>query len=483
VFHGTVESRRLTTAVADLGRPVSAVAFAGPGVRYTLSGDALPVPAPGEKTNGEPGLGAVVATHLAPASADVVAILTTGAVRLYDADERRWHDLLPDGDASAIAYSSDGNVLAVATRAGTVRLWDAVSRTPLTDQLPVGSAVSALTVAGTGREYLVVACPAEGPAVALHCARPFYAPPLRLPNRLGEEVLALDFSPRQAGLYVTSSAGVSLWQLGDDGWYIRRHNYPAGKRYPDADGPGAFSASRVRPSRAGEPESILIGGTAGRLFDVDADADRDRSASALAGAAEVTAVTAGPDGRQVCACGRTKDRKGCVCRWPAGLGGPPDAVQHFDCCIHAQAYLPGATALVLGGGDGKVRVWDPDRSLKTQITLELDCGSPILSVAASEDGRQVVAGCADGSAQLWELESGRRIWTVRHRAEVRAVAFHKGNALTASADGTVRQWHAGTGLALGPPLTHADAVNALAILGELVATGSRDRYVRVWRAP
>src|SRR5262249_13661278 len=159
------------------------------------------------------------------------------------------------------------------------------------------------------------------------------------------------------------------------------------------------------------------------LFEVDADDDRDTSTSVLEGAVQVNAVEVAPDGKQVCACGRTKDRKGCACRWPSGLAGPPDPVQHFDCCIHAEAFLPGGTSLVLGGADGKLRVWDADQ--KHRVTQELDCGSPVLAVAASQDGRQVLAGCADGSVQLWDLTAGTRIWTVRHRAEVRAVAFHK----------------------------------------------------------
>jgi WD40 repeat protein len=157
-------------------------------------------------------------------------------------------------------------------------------------------------------------------------------------------------------------------------------------------------------------------------------------------------------------------------------------VEHFDCCIHAQAFLPGGTSLVLGGADGRLRIWDADQRHHA-VLLELNCGSPVLAVASSADGVQVLVGCEDGSSQLWDLSAGTRIWTVHHRAEVRAVAFHKGDALTASADGTIRRWHAATGLPLGPRLAHADAVNALAVLGDLVATGGRDRYVRVWRLP
>jgi WD40 repeat protein len=54
--------------------------------------------------------------------------------------------------------------------------------------------------------------------------------------------------------------------------------------------------------------------------------------------------------------------------------------------------------------------------------------------------------------------------------------------LTASADGTARRWHAATGLPLGPPMRHPDAISALALTRDVLATGGRGRYVRVWHS-
>jgi WD40 repeat protein len=147
--------------------------------------------------------------------------------------------------------------------------------------------------------------------------------------------------------------------------------------------------------------------------------------------------------------------------------------------VNHQAFLPDGSALVLGCDDGKVRVWNPAQG--AEVRPPLDARSPVLAVAVSDDGRRALAGCADGSARLWDLSAGALLVTVRHRAEVRGVAFHKDDLLTAGADGLARRWHAGTGLPLGPPLPHADAVTALAVWRDLAATGGRDRYVRVWR--
>src|SRR4029077_8908222 len=115
--------------------------------------------------------------------------------------------------------------------------------------------------------------------------------------------------------------------------------------------------------------------------------------------------------------------------------------------IHQEAYLPDGSAMVLACSDGAVRVWEP---IAGRGRLEVECGSPVLAVAVNEDGSRVLAGCADGTAHLWDLAERKELVVVRHAAEVRAVAFHEADLLTASADGTARRWHAGTGLPLGP---------------------------------
>jgi WD40 repeat protein len=115
------------------------------------------------------------------------------------------------------------------------------------------------------------------------------------------------------------------------------------------------------------------------------------------------------------------------------------------------------------------------------VRSPLNAGSPVLAVAVSADGKRLLAGCVDGSARLWDRETGSELVVVHHRSEVRGVVFHGTGLLTASADGTARRWDAATGLPLGPPLAHADALTSLSVWGDLAATGGRGGYVRVWR--
>jgi serine/threonine protein kinase/WD40 repeat protein len=475
VLLGSVSGRRFTSepVLKDLGRAVAAITWTGPGVRYTLAGDARP----GEQA-ADGSIGPVVATAISPVSTDSAAVTENGRVRLYDAADRLWRDLPADGDASAVAYASDGNVLAVGTRGGAVRVWDAVGRTPLTDAVHIGSSVTALAVAAAGREYVVIACPADGPAVVLRCGRPFHAPPIRLANGPGQEVIGVAFTPHRTGLYVTTEAGVSLWRYGEGGRYVRVRDYSAAQRYAEPTA-GKFAACSVCGASDEAPGSLLIGGSAGRVFRVDPETGNDLGAASLAGGGDVTGVAITPDGGRVCACGKGKGRRSVLRHWASGFAPGPAKVSTVDCGINHQAFLPDGSALVLGCDDGKVRVWDPVTG--SDVRPPLDCGSPVLAVAVSDDGRRALAGCADGSARLWDLGAGTTLVTVRHRAEVRSVAFYQGELMTASGDGTARRWHAGTGLPLGPAMPHEDALTALAVWKDLAATGGRDRYVRVWR--
>jgi WD40 repeat protein len=104
------------------------------------------------------------------------------------------------------------------------------------------------------------------------------------------------------------------------------------------------------------------------------------------------------------------------------------------------------------------------------------------------EGRQVLTGCQDGTARLWDVAARRPLLeALRHDAEVCAVAFSPDGRtlLTGSLDGTARFWDAGSGKPLGPALRHGEGVRAVAFdaSGRRAATGGRDRAVHQWRLP
>ncbi len=257
--------------------------------------------------------------------------------------------------------------------------------------------------------------------------------------------------------------------------YGPERDISSGDKFEQPAGPSArFSA----PAAMHSDETFLVGGAGGKMFLLHTrdgrtlqkdEGDRDMN--------EVTAVVAGPGGQMASASSHAKNGRVVVRHWRNGMGGETHACE-LNTRVNHQAYLPDGSALLLACADGRVRIWDP---ASNEHRAELDCGAPVLAVAANGDGTQILAGCADGTAQFWNLQERKRLLVIRHRSEVRGVAFHGETLLTASADGSARRWDARTGLSLGPPLSHPDAISALATWNDLAATGGRGRYVRVWR--
>jgi WD40 repeat protein/tRNA A-37 threonylcarbamoyl transferase component Bud32 len=109
----------------------------------------------------------------------------------------------------------------------------------------------------------------------------------------------------------------------------------------------------------------------------------------------------------------------------------------------------------------------------------------ILALAVRADGKQVLLGCEDGTARLWDLAKGEAVGApLPHREAVRAVAFAPDgrHILTGSADHLVRLWDCQT---RGKPhLLRGHAGTVLAVVfsadGQRGASASADHTVIVW---
>ncbi len=112
---------------------------------------------------------------------------------------------------------------------------------------------------------------------------------------------------------------------------------------------------------------------------------------------------------------------------------------------------------------------------------------PILAVAYSSDGRQIVTASADHTAKVWNAANGAHLLTLRaHTAPVRSVAFFPDGQrlVTGSWDRTARVWDATTGKGLQILKGHRKQIFSVAVStnGQRIATGSLDHTVRIWDA-
>src|SRR5262249_22556601 len=77
------------------------------------------------------------------------------------------------------------------------------------------------------------------------------------------------------------------------------------------------------------------------------------------------------------------------------------ALQHGR-WVGATAFSADGKLVVTGSFDGTARIWDADTG---QLQAELPHKDDVVAVAFDPEGVRVVTGCADGTAQVWDVTS------------------------------------------------------------------------------
>ncbi len=110
--------------------------------------------------------------------------------------------------------------------------------------------------------------------------------------------------------------------------------------------------------------------------------------------------------------------------------------------VNAMNWSPDGRQLLVGSEDHMIVVLDV--ATWTKLASYVGHTYPVRAVSWSADGTRIASASRDGTAQLWDVESGRSTLTLRHADEVHAAAFSRDGhkLLTASIDGKLKIWNA-----------------------------------------
>ncbi|PSK83067.1 WD domain G-beta repeat uncharacterized protein [Murinocardiopsis flavida] len=150
--------------------------------------------------------------------------------------------------------------------------------------------------------------------------------------------------------------------------------------------------------------------------------------------------------------------------------------------VMSVAFSPKGTTLATASGDGTARLWDTESGAATTTLTGHD--EPVRAVAFDPDGTTLATGGADHATRLWNTDSGKEIHALEgHESTVYTVAFSPDGDLLATGGGdTVMLWDPDTGKEAATLTGHGSWVEAVAFSpdGSTLASAGNDKTVKLW---
>jgi WD40 repeat protein len=152
--------------------------------------------------------------------------------------------------------------------------------------------------------------------------------------------------------------------------------------------------------------------------------------------------------------------------------------------ITAIAVAPDGSAVGVGNADGRVRVLDASGTREVRV-LQPQAGAATAGLVFSPDGHYLVTVSRDSVAQVWNVQTGERRFTLRgHEHALRAIAASADGSVIATGgeETRVMVWDGTTGRLKRVLSGPTDFVNALSVSadGRLLASGDAAARILVW---
>ena len=209
---------------------------------------------------------------------------------------------------------------------------------------------------------------------------------------------------------------------------------------------------------------------------------------------EVFVVAFSPDGKLLA----TGGNEGIVIIWNVASGQeisrrfnnmPTQPRPGVKYTIRSLAFSPDGRTLLIGSGDGHVKLWDwaEDRQLREFKAHNLP-NKPepeVVSLRFSPDGKLLASASMEGTAKIWDFATGNLIATLTgHVGYVWAAVFSPDGKLLATCghDQTIKLWDTATWREVATLIGHTNEVFSVAFTpdGSRLASASNDKTVKLW---
>ena len=235
--------------------------------------------------------------------------------------------------------------------------------------------------------------------------------------------------------------------------------------------------------------SDILGSGYIRLWDVASG----RQTAILVGHTDiVSSVSFSPDGKTLASGSGSpyRDRDRTIRLWDVASGRQTAVLEGHRGEVFSVSFSPDGRTLASGSKDSTIRLWDVESGRQTAVLVEHT--SSVYSVSFSPDGRTLASGSLVGTIRLWDVESGRQTAVLEgHTNWVESVSFSPDGRTLASGgwDGTIRLWEVGSRRQTAVLEGHTGNVYSVSFSpdGRTLASGSgstynkyRDRTIRLW---
>jgi len=175
--------------------------------------------------------------------------------------------------------------------------------------------------------------------------------------------------------------------------------------------------------------------------------------------------------------------------WDLSTMKDPRTLAGHSAAVNALAFTADGSRLVSASEDKTLRLWNVADGAAQQT---LETPAPILSLAVLADGAQVATGHADHLIRRWTLPADAAAAIAPageiagHAGPVTSLATSaadKNQLVSASADGTLRQWNLENNQQIRE-IKHGAAVRAVAVRpdGKQLASSGDDNLIKLWNA-